>query len=120
MTKTIAAFAVLAALAPGMASAEERPNHGYAGGGLMLTSATIDQGSGGSSADSGGAGFFAAGAGVFNVASQVGIGVNGGFFLGTRTFDDTDTDADEAQFAVDAGGVFFDLLYVTLGVQSYA
>jgi len=120
VTKTIAAFAVLAVLAPGFASAEERPHHGYGGGGLYLTSATLDAGSGGSSADSGGAGFFLAGAGVFNVASQVGIGLNGGFFAGSRTFDDSDEDVGEAQFAVDAGGVFFDLLYVTLGVQSYA
>ena len=121
--KPFAVLAVLAAAcAPSLAGAQEpakKESHGYGGGGLMLVSNTLDQGVGGGSADSGGGGVFAYGAGLFDVGA-VGIGLNGGIFGGERTYDDVDVDVAEGQFSMDGGVVLFDLLYLTLGVQSYA
>ena len=121
--KPLAVLAVLAAAcAPSLVVAQEpakKESHGYGGGGLMLVSSTLDAGTGGGSLDSGGGGVFAFGAGLFDVGA-VGIGVNGGFFGGERTYDDIEVDVAEGQFAVDGGAVFLDILYVTLGVQSYA
>ena len=116
MTKSIAAFAMLAAvLAPG-ATAAEREHHGYGGGGIMLSSSTIEDVTGDLS--TGGVGVALTGAGLFNVAPIVGIGVTGGLRFGNRTVDDTSEDIAEAQFSIDGGVVLADIIYLSLGVDS--
>ena len=121
--KPFAVLALLAAaFAPTMAAAEEstgRENHGYGGGGLVLTSSSLDV-PGGNEVTASGGGIIFTGAGMFNVASSLGIGVNGSFWFGQRTFDDTDEDTGDAQLAVDGGVALFDLLYLSIGIQSFA
>jgi hypothetical protein len=115
--KTLATLMVFAACAPTMAVAQEpREHHGYGGGGLVLTSSSDDL-----FGDSGGGGIILNGAGLFNVSSAVGIGVDGDLIIGNRGFDDDLVgDAPEVQFSVNGGAVFADILYVSLGVQSLA
>ncbi|MGH7184805.1 MAG: hypothetical protein ACRETF_02415 [Nevskiaceae bacterium] len=113
VTKAIAAFSLLAAVMAPAATAAEREHHGYGGGGLMLSTSTTDTPLG--DVNTGGAGVAFTGAGLFNVAPIVGIGVTGGLMFGARADDDSDEDIGEAQVALDGGVVLADIVYLSLG-----
>jgi hypothetical protein len=109
---------VAAGCAPMAAGAEEGAMHGYGGGGLALVSSNSSSDALGDTNWTG-AGLGFTGAGAFDVGS-IGIGVTGGMQFGSQTEQDTDAELTDAIVHFDGGVILVDMLYLSLGVNSYA